>query len=467
MERVTERELGGEDQRLEKTTETTKMVTTLEKMQFRWALDAAQKGEPVAWCMVGVQPEIIRGFGIADVYPENYAAIASAKRQIVPYLESAESRGFPTFLCSYARYGLGYTYRMLELGGHVPPSPEEVPWGGMARPDIILGRGQCEPGYKWFQAMGNILDIPVFIHEEKCIRIAPGSSPIQPYDDPEFRGALIAAEIQDNKDMIAWIGDKLKRKINWDKVIEAFYLQNEMRRLWNGVFELRKAIPSPMPSEDMVSAIYPGYCLAGTTEAVDFYRKLYDEVKDRVEKKLCIIPELQQEKYRLLWGGIAIWQYTGFYKYVQNFGAVFVTENQYYRDAFLETDTDPNKDPLRAIAERHFYESKMVADRAKHYGTGDIRSGLVLEMIDEYHCDGAVLHFLISCRPVVIGWTHTYNLIREKTGIPTMPLESDMCDPRSVSPADIKNKAQAFLEVVANYKQAQERAGGSAPHGGV
>jgi benzoyl-CoA reductase/2-hydroxyglutaryl-CoA dehydratase subunit BcrC/BadD/HgdB len=301
--------------------------------------------------------------------------------------------------------------------------------------------------------MGEILDVPVFIHEQKCSRVNPGSLPVMPYDDPDFREALISAEVRDNEDMIAWISDKLKRKIDWDKVIEAFYRHNEMRRLWNGLFELRKAIPSPMPSEDMVSALYPGYCLAGTQEAVDFYRDLYAEVKDRIDKKLCVIPQLEQEKYRLFWGGIGIWQYIGLYKFVQNFGAVFVAENQYYRDAFQETETDPQKDPLRAMAERHFLDSKLDADRAKRYETEDLRCGLVLQMIDEYECDGAVLHFLISCRPVVIGWTNTHNIIRERSGVPTLPLESDMCDPRSVSPAEIRNQAERFLEAVDNCKQ--------------
>lgn len=452
MEKVTERQLGDESQRVEKTTETVKNVPGLEKMQLQRALDARKTGEPVAWCMVGVQPEIIRGFGIADVYPENYAAIASAKKQIVPYLERAEAEMFPEFLCSYARYGLGYTHRMEELN-QVPPSPAEVPWGGMAKPDIILGRAQCEPGYKWFQAMGEILGVPVFIHEEKCGRLAPGSLPFLPYDDNDFRNALIETEIQDNREMISWIEDKLKKKMDWDKVIEAFYRHNEMRRLWNEVFELRKSIPSPMPSEDMVGAIYPGYCLAGTREAVDFYRELRDEVKERVKNKLCVIPELQTEKYRLFWGGIGIWQYMGIYQYVQKFGAVFVAENQYYRDAFPDTDTDPAKDPLRAIAERHYYECKMITDKARKYGTGDLRSGLILEMLDAYQCDGAVLHFITSCRPIAIGWLHTYRLIKERTGIPTMSLESDMCDPRSVSPLEIRKKTEAFLETVAIQKE--------------
>ena len=145
----------------------------------------------------------------------------------------------------------------------------------------------------------------------------------------------------------------------------------------------------------------------------------------------------------------------GLYKYVQSFGAVFVTENQYYRDAFLETDTDPNKDPLRAIAERHFYETKTVVDRAKRYGITDVRGGLVQEIIEQYKCDDTILHFLISCRSVVIGWTHTYNLIRETTGIPTMSLTSDTWGSRSISPADIRNKVLVFLEVVANYKLEQ------------
>ena len=49
MERIKKLELGGEDQRIEKTTETTKMVAMLEKMQLRWALEAADNGKPVAW----------------------------------------------------------------------------------------------------------------------------------------------------------------------------------------------------------------------------------------------------------------------------------------------------------------------------------------------------------------------------------------------------------------------------------
>jgi benzoyl-CoA reductase/2-hydroxyglutaryl-CoA dehydratase subunit BcrC/BadD/HgdB len=289
------------------------------------------------------------------------------------------------------------------------------------------------------------------------MRIQPGANPILPYDDPVFKENTIRADVRDNEEMIAWIGERLKRKIDWDRVLEAFYLHNEMRRLWNGVFELRKAVPSPMPSEDMVSALYPGYCLGGTREAVDFYAKLYQEVKERVEKKLCVIPELEKEKYRLFWGGIGIWQYTGLYKYVQNFGAVFVAENQYYRDAFCETETDPARDPLRAMAERHYQDCKLGADRARRRGVQDIRSGLVLEMINEYACDGAALHFLISCRPVVLGWTSTYNMIREKTGIPTLALESDMCDPRSVSPVEIRKQAEMFLEAVDSHKQMRER----------
>ena len=84
---------------------------------------------------------------------------------------------------------------------------------------------------------------------------------------------------------------------------------------------------------------------------------------------------------------------------------------------------------------------------------------MVLEMIDEYNCDGAVLHFLTSCRPIAIGWIHTYNLIREKAGIPTLGLESDMCDPRSVSPAEVRNKVEAFLETVATRKEGMSATG--------
>jgi len=65
-------------------------------------------------------------------------------------------------------------------------------------------------------------------------------------------------------------------------------------RLWYEVDSLRRAVPAPMPSQDHFNVMVPAHFLCGTPEAVDFFKELYDEVKERVESKTGVI---EDEKY--------------------------------------------------------------------------------------------------------------------------------------------------------------------------
>ena len=76
----------------------------------------------------------------------------------------------------------------------------------------------------------------------------------------------------------------------------------------------------------------------------------------------------------------------------------------------------------------------------------------MLEWIEPLHADGVVFHWLRSCRHTTIGNRYYMNLIREHSGVPTLWLESDICDLRDYSESDWHSKLLAFLEVVDAHK---------------
>ena len=76
---------------------------------------------------------------------------------------------------------------------------------------------------------------------------------------------------------------------------------------------------------------------------------------------------------------------------------------------------------------------------------------LMLEtMIDEYSLDGVIYHPIKSCRTTSTGQADARRYLAEKTGIPSLFLESDMMDRRVVSEAQMKNRVDAFFEGLAS-----------------
>jgi len=195
--------------------------------------------------------------------------------------------------------------------------------------------------------------------------------------------------------------------------------------------------------------------MVGEEEAVDFYREMYLEVKDRVERKVGIVEE---EKYRLIWFGLPPWFNLGFFNYLESFGAVFAIESTYNVGDWFEVELD---DPLEAIVERAWVR----AVKMHEYGTeampelcnpaifgGFVGSDMLDEAVEQYHLDGAVMHLTRSCRAVSFGEVHTRNRLA-KIGVPSLIFESDMADPRLWSDAQIKTRVHAFIETLAGKNE--------------
>ena len=417
-----------------KATETARKVRGLVKTMYTRAHEARAEGKPVAYAMVGSQyDEILRAMDIVPIWTENYAGLCAAKRVAQNYLVKAEADGYSNVICGYVRTGLGFDGLRREMG-EVPDAPD----GGMALPTLMLGSSAvCDPRFKWFQACGHYQDTPVFAHDV----ILP---PIDA-DLDEVRDYYIAYLAQQLRDAVAFIEKTIGRRLDPDRLWEVIRLSDETERLWWETYQLRKAVPCPMPSEDHFNTFVPGYFMRGTPEALHFYQELYAEVKQRAENKIGVVPH---EKYRLMWaGGLPPWHTMWMFNYFESFGAVFVIDTSYRPFEPVEVPSQVT-DPIDYLAWRAFLRFTYRYDKARrNSGNPDVE--LILEMVNDYKVDGMVMHATRSCRATTIGQLHLKNLVQRYVKIPGLQLISDIIDLRDYSEAEWKSQIDSFLETVA------------------
>jgi len=72
--------------------------------------ECRREGIPVVWVTAVFPVEIIYAMDLFPYYPENFGAVASARKVADKLSEVAERQGYFSDLCGYARCGLGDAY---------------------------------------------------------------------------------------------------------------------------------------------------------------------------------------------------------------------------------------------------------------------------------------------------------------------------------------------------------------------
>ena len=423
-----------------KATTTVKKIRGLVKGMSMLAHEARQQGQPVVYCFMGnMCDEIVRSMGIVPVWTENWAGLCAAVHKSEPFLQKAHAEGFSDKLCTYATCGLGFDIMRSELGEAPPNAPD----GGMEKPDAMIGisLNMCDARHKWYQAVQRYMDVPV---HTMAIRVPPADAELK--DVEHYYVNYMTTEL---REMVNFLERTTGKKMNWDELNWRIDLSDETNRVWYEAYQLRKAVPAPMPSQDAMSAMVPGWYRLGTQEALDFYRDLYDEIKYRVDNKIGAIPD---EKYRILWGmGIPPWFALQLFNFFEIHGAVFPIEVIYRPFDPVEILAGVT-DPLERLAWRTFKRGTYRYEKAKK-NTGDPDIELLIELIDDYKIDAVVMHRALSCRTVHTGQLHQLAVLKKYRDLPSLILESDMVDVSSFSEEDMKNKIETFIEVVDAHKK--------------
>ena len=424
-----------------KATEMAKKANEWGKMMYNKAEESRKAGEPVSWCMWGIQQDITEAFDIQNVFTENYAAVAAAKQQAEALLEAAESDGYSNLICGYVRVGIGYS-RLYKQQGNKTPS--EAPRGGMAKPSMLLASSAlCDPRYKWYQALARYQDTPFYFYDA----VHPAID--QDRDDPQVRTHYIDYSISQLRDFAAFCSKQTGKKLDEDYFWEKIKTGEEVHRLWWECHELRKAVPCPMPTRDMLVCMVPGFFYGCAEESRQFYKELKDELTQRIEQGIATV---EDEKYRLVWGGgVPPWHTLSMLTSFAEKGGVFVCEIVYYPYEPYEVEVKTN-DPFEYLATRD-YERDAIRWRRAQQGCKDPHVQQLLDFIVDYKCAGIVMHGTKSCRVSTLGQIYGTKLINEFVKVPALFLESDMIDTRDFSRAHTEQKINEFMAMVEEFQR--------------
>jgi benzoyl-CoA reductase/2-hydroxyglutaryl-CoA dehydratase subunit BcrC/BadD/HgdB len=420
--------------------------------------EGKEEARPVAWGMLSIPTPILTAMGMKVIFPENYGTICASSGAAARFLERAEAEGFPSHMCGYCRNGLGYAARMGELHGQIPP---EAPGAGLPKPDLLVGSGAvCDSRYKFFQAVGRYLNVPVYIVE----------SPAGGQRESLAEGAqeqTVQFLVKEYKELVTFLEKFLGKKMDWDKIGETRGTK-ELDTVWWETNELRKAHPSPMHSRDFWSSMSGALYKAGdAAEMTVLYRKMYDEVKSRVDNKVAGINA--KEKYRLTFEGLPPWHSLGFFDKLAERGWNFVHESSYHPTRPAEVAVGHISDPmeryvrsssrgLAATIDRDF-EPREAAEIKEEIRKQGFSNRLAARNVRQFQCDGAFLHPLLTCRAFTAPLYLYQKQLMEAYMVPSLILEGDIVDLTLFDPIGGLKKAEAFEETMDRYKEVRRKEG--------
>jgi benzoyl-CoA reductase/2-hydroxyglutaryl-CoA dehydratase subunit BcrC/BadD/HgdB len=411
-------------------------------------LNAKEEGKKVAYAYImDSQDEIIRAMDIVPAWGESFAGVCAAKRDAEKYLQKAEADNFSRSLCTYATCTIGFDMQREELGGAMPPG---TPWGGMGRPDMIIGSAQqlCDPRFKWPQATRHYLqDVPVFV----------GSMYYPPWDpnidNHEQEKIYVKYAVEELRELVKFCEKHTGKKMDWDRLAQLVDLTERTWDMFYDAYALRKAIPTPMDTGDAMNTMVPVTFNLATQEALDFYKALYDELNEKINNKQGVA---ENEKYRVVWGaGLPSWFALGDFQYFNEKGAVFPAEVTYRNLEKIENlDLPQTDDPLERIAWRWVRYYTHWYDAARKRPGCIPKVARIIEYIEDYKCDGVVFHSAFSCRSWHAGIVHQAQVLKKVYGdIPVLIMEGDIVDASSYNEADTRNRIDAFIETLDAYKK--------------
>ena len=381
------------------------------------AWDAKNRGEKVGWCASNFPQEITTTMGIPVVYPENMGAAVGAKGGGQRMCEHAEGMGYSSDICSYAR--INFTYADLK------ECPEiEIPF-----PDFLLCCNNiCNCMIKWYENLALELNVPLILIDIPHLDAVTCDADRVKYIRAQFDDAIRQLE------------EITGKKMDYDKLQETMAISQRSSQAWLRAVGYMSHTPSPFSGFDIFNNMAVACVGRGTVEAAEAFENLADEYEELCKENKSTFKG--EEKYRILFEGIACWanlRHT--YKALQSRGINLTASVYGPAFSFLYSNLDELMAAYAYVPNCYCFESELklrVDDAIKN------------------HCDGAVFHMNRSCK----HWSgNLYEMQRqftEQTGIPAITFDGDQSDPRCFSEAQYDTRIESLVEIMEQNKAAKE-----------
>ncbi len=380
------------------------------------ALAAKESGGLVAWSTSIAPQELLETMNIKVVYPENHAAAIGARKCSQEFIDNSEGNGYSNDLCSYARVNLGYMNIKDSIAGNIP------------MPDFIFCCNNiCNTVIKWYENISKELHIPMILFDMPFNHTYEVAEHSVKYIRGQFDHAILQLE------------QITGRNFDYDRFKEVMQISSETARWWKKATALAAARPSPLNGFDLFNYMAAIVCMRGKQEGLDIFKLWSEELQAKIDRGIGPWKDTE-EKYRVMWDGIACWPYlSDTYKVLKKNGINMVTST--YPDSWtIVYDSDDLDGMARA------YSSNYV-NRNLEYGVDNIS-----KIVRDFSLDGVVFHSNRSCKLMDFRQLEVQRQVQLRTGVPSVIFDGDQTDPRAFSIAQYETRIQALTEMMEERK---------------
>lgn len=386
--------------------------------EYFYELDEAQRTgkRKIAWCSSVGPAEILRAMGFLVYFPENHGAMLGATRMATDLIPHANAIGYSPDICSYLTSDVGAYLQGVTPLSRAYKGIETVP-----RPDVLVyNTNQCRAVKDWFAWYARKFGVPLL-----------GISTHRDVDEvTESINSSIARQMQE---LIPPLEEISGNGFDVDELKRVVGLSRDCSLWWKKVLDTASARPSPITFFDSTIQMGPAVVLRGTQQAVDYYKKLYRELAERVVNEEGAV---EDEHFRLYWEGMPIWGRLRAHSelFARNHTCIAAST---YCNSWIFTAFDPS-DPFESMARAYTELFIVRSDEAKE--------GYIERMFDLFKIDGILYHDAKTCPPNTNSQYGMPQRLTDKTGIPSLIINGDLNDLRCLSDEQTNTNIEAFME---------------------
>ena len=397
--------------------EATKLMNKYMSDYF-YELDRVSKtgDEKVAWCTSVGPSELLLSMGFKVYYPENHGALLGTSRLAAEVIPNANAMGYSPDICSYLTSDIGAYIKGVTPLSKAFEGIENVP-----KPDVLVyNTNQCRDVKDWFAWYARELNVPLLgIHTHR--------------NPTEINGNIIPSIADQIESLVEPLEKISGNKFDMEKLKKAVALSRECSELWKEVLETASNSPSPLTFFDGTIHMGPAVVLRGTKEAVEYYKVLLKELKERVKNGEGAV---EDEQFRIYWEGMPVWgRLRSHSELFANLKACVLAST--YCNSWIFTDFDP-EDPFTSMAKAYSELFIVKSDEAKEK--------YMKKMIEIFKIDGIVFHDAKTCPNNSNNRYGMPERLTKETGVPSITINGDLNDLRLISDEQTKTNIEAFIE---------------------
>ena len=344
--------------------------------------------------------EILHSMGIHQVFPEALACYLAAAGSEKIFIETAENNGLPKTLCSYHKSFIG----LVESG--VLPKPKFIINTSLA----------CDVNHLSFRRAAEYYSVPHFMIDV-------------PYEYSESNLNYVESQLHS---MVDFIEENSDFRLDDNKFAEVI---RRSKRTLSNFRKIKKLRAEVSLSDEMTShmlSVFATHIMLGSAEA--------EKYSEDMIKQLSACPK-EHKGVRLLWvHTLPYWQ-DALRELINFTDRCEILSCDITLDA-LDTDID-EENPYRYMADRLL--------RNTVNGSSKNRISAALKYAEELKADGIVWYCHWGCKQTA-GSSAAAKEYLENSGIPTLVLDGDGCNPQNVNDGQTVTRMEAFLELLENRK---------------